>query len=156
MVASDASSPTLGALLRRFRVTAALSQEQLAERSGVSARTIRDLERGQRRSAHGETLRLLADALSLPEAERKRLIEAARPTVVSPPLQEKHAIRRMPPSLPSPMSALVGREEAIGRLVGTLTTSSARLVTLTGPGGVGKSRLAIEAGHRRIARTPGD
>ena len=68
----------LGPLLRGFRRAAALGQEELAERAGVSARAISDLERGQRASAHLDTLRRLADALSLAPEDRGRLIGAAQ------------------------------------------------------------------------------
>ena len=52
-----------GALLRHHRVAAALSQEALAERAGVSTRAVSDLERGVKTRPHLETVRLLADAL---------------------------------------------------------------------------------------------
>ena len=51
----------LGMLIRRFRLAAGLSQEELAERSGLSVRGVSDLERGQRRIPRLETIRMLAD-----------------------------------------------------------------------------------------------
>ena len=51
--------------LRRHRMAAALSQEELAARAGLSARGISDLERGARMAPRLETVRLLADALGL-------------------------------------------------------------------------------------------
>ena len=57
--------PALGELLRQHRIAAGLTQEELAERARMSARAISDLERGVRRTPHSDTLRLLADALSL-------------------------------------------------------------------------------------------
>ena len=59
-----------GRLLRRSRLAAGLSQEALAERAGLSWRTISDLERGVKHGPRGSTLRLLADALALGAAER--------------------------------------------------------------------------------------
>ena len=56
---------TFADVLRQLRTAAALSQEELAERAGVSLRGISDLERGVRRSPHLITVRLLADALGL-------------------------------------------------------------------------------------------
>src|SRR2546430_15047907 len=58
----------VGGRLRRARITAGLSQEELAERSGVSVRAISDLERGRTRRPYPRSIRLLASALRLPEA----------------------------------------------------------------------------------------
>lgn len=68
---------SFGDVLRRLRVAAALSQEELAERSGVSARGISDLERGVRQGPRPETLRLLTNALALGGRDREMLIAAA-------------------------------------------------------------------------------
>src|ERR1041385_8303569 len=65
-----------GLLLQRHRTAAALSQEELAERAGVSRRAVADLERGARRSPHPATVRRLADALKLTDADRAALIAA--------------------------------------------------------------------------------
>ena len=59
------ASSTFGMLLRRYRVAAALTQEGLAERAGLSARGVQDLERGVRVAPRLDTVRLLADALGL-------------------------------------------------------------------------------------------
>ena len=55
--------PLFGELVRRMRTAAALSQEALAERAGLSARAISDLERGVHQAPRLETVRMLADAL---------------------------------------------------------------------------------------------
>ena len=68
MVASEAAR--FGEVLRRYRTAAAFSQEELAERAGLSARGISDLERGVRQAPRLETIRLLADALGLTPPER--------------------------------------------------------------------------------------
>src|SRR3954469_11599564 len=70
---------TFADLLRQLRTAAALSQEELAERAGVSLRGLSDLERGVRRAPHLSTVRVLADALSLGPVERQSLLAAARP-----------------------------------------------------------------------------
>lgn len=122
--------------LRRYRITAGLSQEALAERAGVSADAIAALERGRRRSPRPLTVRLLADALELTGDERARFIEAARtPTVAAggPSRRVPHATRQ-----------LVGRHGDLARLRRLLDHDGARLVTVTGPGGVGKSRLVLD------------
>ena len=73
------SSATFGMLLRQLRLAAGLTQEALAERAGVSARGVQDLERGIRRAPRAETVRLLADALGLSGETRAALITAAHP-----------------------------------------------------------------------------
>ncbi|HZA92879.1 MAG TPA: helix-turn-helix transcriptional regulator, partial [Gemmatimonadales bacterium] len=70
---------TFADLLRHLRTSAALSQEELALRSGLSLRGISDLERGVRRAPHLTTVRVLANALALGHAERQALLAAARP-----------------------------------------------------------------------------
>lgn len=55
-------------------------------------------------------------------------------------------------SLPASLTPLIGREEIIDELIALVGRSDVRLVTLSGPGGVGKTRIAIEAGHRLLDR----
>ena len=64
--------PSIGQLLRRLRTAAALSQEELAERAGLSVRALSDLERGVHHAPRLETVRMLADALALAEATARR------------------------------------------------------------------------------------
>jgi transcriptional regulator with XRE-family HTH domain len=71
-------SASFGDVLRRLRMAAALSQEELAERAGLSARGISDLERGVSQAPRPETLRLLVDALKPGERDREMLFAAAR------------------------------------------------------------------------------
>jgi predicted ATPase len=86
---------------------------------------------------------LLADALALPPPERARLLQAAlagsasRPSAYRPP--------RRPPPLPAPAAALIGRATEVGEACALLDPAPAnmRLLTLLGPGGVGKTRLAL-------------
>jgi predicted ATPase/transcriptional regulator with XRE-family HTH domain len=143
------SSP-FGEMLRAFRVRAGMSQEALAEASGVSVRTISDLERGQRPSAHLETVRLLASALDLSSDERRRLIESARPVgpVSASSSRTRIGESRWSASIPAPATPLVGRASELDELVAALGARTGEIVTLTGPGGVGKTRLAIEVAHR--------
>lgn len=75
MPASQA--PPFGLLLKRFRLAAGLTQEDLAERALVSARGISDLERGVNRAARRDTIRQLAEALQLDVDERAALEDAA-------------------------------------------------------------------------------
>jgi predicted ATPase/DNA-binding XRE family transcriptional regulator len=134
-----------GALIRRFRLASGLSQEQLAERCGLSARAVSDLERGQRLRTRPETLRMLADGLSLAPDEREILLRAARPELTEPAASA--SAHELAHDLPTPHRGLIGREPMIEEVV-TRLRSGTRLVTLTGPGGVGKTRVALEAAQR--------
>jgi predicted ATPase/DNA-binding XRE family transcriptional regulator len=134
----------IGRLLRRQRTAAALSQEELADRAGLSVRAISDLERGVHQVPRLETVRLLADALALNEVDRGELVSAARPDVDVAPTAVSE---RAPPqaTLPLSLTPLIGRERDAAVLCDLLTAGERRLVTLTGPGGVGKTRLALAA-----------
>jgi predicted ATPase/DNA-binding XRE family transcriptional regulator len=126
-----------GTLLRHFRAAAGLSQEALAERAGVSRRGIADLERGARRFPFGETARRLADALGLPPGDRATLINSAH--------KESADAHVAAPRLPAELSSLIGRQHELVELRRLLPTT--RILTLTGPAGIGKTRLALELGR---------
>src|SRR5215208_986312 len=129
-----------GDLLRRYRVAARLTQEELAERAGVSTRGVSDLERGAHGLPRKDTLQLLLGALALSPADRTTLVAAARRPATTRARRE----RGNPyPGLPIPLTPLVGREQAIEAVAALLTQPTVRLLTLTGPGGTGKTRLAL-------------
>src|SRR5690349_22749847 len=97
-------SAEFGKLLRQYRVASGLSQEQLAERAGLSVRGLSDLERGLHRAPHPATVSQLADALQLADAERARLLSTRRrPPPSASPLAERA-------TLPLPLTSFVGRE----------------------------------------------
>jgi predicted ATPase/transcriptional regulator with XRE-family HTH domain len=134
---SAETESAFGALLKRYRLARALTQEALAERAGVSVRAISDLERGVNRAPRRETLDLLAQALSLAPRQRAALTAAAFPEAAE---SAPDATTNIAPTYLTP---LIGREDD-ARLVGALLRDPAtRLLTLTGPGGVGKTRLAL-------------
>ena len=140
--------PSIGALFQRYRLRAGLSQEALAERAGLAPSAISALERGSRRRPHPRTLQALAHALGLSEAERAGLLSltegteqaTAVPTARPAPTPAPD-IR--PSNLLVPSSSFVGRARELAAIAGRVG-AAARLVTLTGPGGAGKTRLAME------------
>jgi predicted ATPase/DNA-binding XRE family transcriptional regulator len=123
-------------LLRRHREQARLTQEELADRAGVSARTISDIERGVRARAYADTATRLSVALRLTEPDRAAFLNAARgPNSAA---GAYHVSR-----LPRPITSLIDREREISQLVTALDAEERRLVSITGLGGVGKTRLAL-------------
>lgn len=146
--------------LRRLRESRSLTQEELAERSGVTAKAISALERGERRRPYPHTVRSLADGLGLGDDERADLLSAVPSR---PPRSSSTEVGASPsspgpspgpstpgppaPVVPSPAGRTIGRSEELHRILALITgtgETAARLVTLTGPGGVGKTRLATE------------
>lgn len=134
---------SFGALLRRYRTAAGLTQEGLAARAGLSTRAISDLERGLKQTPRRETVRLIADALDLSSPKRALLEAAVRPMTILPDRPEI-ADARAPHNLPSQVDVLIGREREAVAAADLLARMSVRVLTLTGPGGVGKTRLALQ------------
>ncbi len=153
-----------GTLVRRYRIAVGLTQEELAERSGVSPRAISEIERGGASVPRRSTVELLADALELSPDERATLVATlpsrkpatppssmpAAPTSydVDAPGASEPALGPTPvAALPAALTPLIGREHeeaAVAHLLRHAPEgSSIRLLTLTGPGGVGKTRLAL-------------
>lgn len=124
-----------GAELRRIRSRLGLTQAELAQRAGLSVEAVSLLERG-RRAPRASTLKLIATGLRLADVERDVLVQAATGRVGAPwPL----------PTFPG---RLVGREAALDSLSELLVSDRVRILTVTGPGGVGKTRLAVAAARR--------
>jgi predicted ATPase/transcriptional regulator with XRE-family HTH domain len=127
----------LGAMLKRLRDASGLTQEELADRAGVSARTISDVERGLRSSMYRDTAERLAGALALDGAALAEFIAAARG-------RGRGGSGRPEPIPPVPPSPLIGRSRELESLLALVGDPAVRLVTVTGPGGIGKTRLALE------------
>jgi len=126
-------------LLRQLRAEARLTQEELAEAAGVSPRSVSDLERGLHATAHKDTALLLARALSLDEPARDLFVAAARGRVPAADVLPA-AGRAGMHGFPSALTSFVGRQAELAEVMGLLARY--RLVTVTGLGGVGKTRLA--------------
>jgi predicted ATPase/DNA-binding XRE family transcriptional regulator len=138
-----------GLLLKRFRLAAGLTQATLAERASLGARTISDLERGVSHLPRADTLALLVAALDLPPEQRVRLEAAARRR--PDPKEGAISSGSAPDQFPSLLTSFIGREQEVRAIRELLARDDIRLLTLTGPGGVGKTRLAL----RVLAELPG-
>ncbi|MCP2305357.1 helix-turn-helix domain-containing protein [Actinokineospora globicatena] len=131
-VSADRPATELGEFLLATRLRRGMTQSRLAVRSGVSERTIRDLELGKVERPRKQTLLLLARALHMSPSDHLRLQSGgAVPATAS----------QLPPSSAAP---LVGRDRVVTGLVELLTTGGHRWVSLVGVAGVGKSRVVAE------------
>ena len=130
----DQHTSAFGAQLRRYREAAGLTQQQLAEQAGLTVNAISLLERGQHPLAHPHTIGKLAGALGLSTAE----IAAWRHTFRAPEPMPAHPH----PALLS-LAPLIGRETERADVLRHLR-GAGRLVTVVGPGGIGKTSLALQ------------
>ena len=148
-----------GGLLRRLRNDAGLTQEELAAAAQVSQRAVSDLERGINHTARRDTALLLAEALNVAEPVRPLFVAAARGQ--TPAAGVLVAMRRQAqePSwveadgvhgFPAALTSFIGRAEPLREVAGLL--SDHRLVTVTGPGGAGKTRLAVQVARQVAGR----
>jgi transcriptional regulator with XRE-family HTH domain len=130
---------SFGAQLKALREAAGFTQEELATIAGLSVHAVSALERGERRRPHIETARALSAALDLTGPARDAFLSSVRAVV---PATAGDELSRA--SLPVPLTVLIGRDADVERLRQWLADPVSRLVTLVGPGGVGKTRLVLE------------
>ncbi len=143
---------SFGAVLRRYRMAAGLSQEALAARAILSARTISDLERGIHRAPRASTIDLLATALTLTPEQRAVLLAAAWPETQEPlNPSARMPSQRYPPKAPT---RLIGREPELDQAKQAILANHSRLLTVTGPSGVGKTRFALEVAEDLVPDFP--
>ncbi|WP_370943794.1 helix-turn-helix domain-containing protein [Amycolatopsis sp. cg5] len=149
---TNAPPASFMALLKRYRRRANLTQEELADESGVSIRAIRDIERGIARSPQRRTIESLAVPLALSDSELAQLRDAARSNRVQQDTTGVYATSVLG-MLPPDIDDLTGRErdlDALLALADELTGSprwSGHTAVLTGPPGAGKTSLAVRAAH---------
>jgi tetratricopeptide (TPR) repeat protein/transcriptional regulator with XRE-family HTH domain len=151
-----------GARLRACRESAALSQQELAERAGLSAHAISDLERGRTRWPYPGTLRRVADGLGLRDAERVSFIAAAprRPgrSTAAASTGDGHETggHIVPRLLPAGVPGFTGRDAELAALSQVLDepAGTAVITAIGGTAGVGKTALAVHWGHQVAAEFP--
>jgi predicted ATPase/DNA-binding XRE family transcriptional regulator len=127
-----------GAHLKGLREAAGFTQEELAAIAGLSVHAVSALERGERRRPQLETLRALSAALDLAGAGHDAFFARAREPVRPAAEELSETV------LPMPLTPLLGRDVELQVVRGWLGQGDLRLITLIGPGGVGKTRLALE------------
>ncbi len=142
-------------LLKRHRIAAGLSQDDLAKLSGVSSDAISMLERGARRAPYQATLDLLAGALALDEDTRLEFDEVARLARSRRPRRQKHDLsiaELFPNNFAPQVTSFVGRDRDVAEIKELLRSHP--LVTLVGTGGVGKTRCATQVGAQTLEDYP--
>ncbi|MET0135515.1 MAG: NB-ARC domain-containing protein [Kibdelosporangium sp.] len=139
------ASTSFGDFLRYFRLRTGLTQGELAERSGVSVRAIRDMERGRAQSPRRRTVELLARGLNLSDLDLRVLLKVPGDGGVS---ARPADVFGLPPAIPD----LTGRADVLTWLAGradrAATATSSDVVVLHGSPGIGKTTVAVQAGHR--------
>ncbi|MFJ8495129.1 NB-ARC domain-containing protein [Streptomyces sp. NPDC094038] len=151
------TSTTLGQLLRSHRLRAVLTQGELADCTGVSLRTIRDMERGRVQRPRRFTVRLLAAGLGLTDQNTRELmrsVEAAGDATTPLPGPPPGVMCLLPPALDD----LTGRDRELAWIERQVDKAAAAaslgVVVVHGPPGTGKTSLAVRAGHDLADRFP--
>ncbi|MFE7246017.1 tetratricopeptide repeat protein [Streptomyces sp. NPDC057580] len=141
------ASPGFAELLRRHRRAARLTLEQLADASGVSARTLSDMERGRSRGPQHRTVAAVADVLALDDVDRKLLIELARDGRLRDHWQRPAGLGELPRSVDD----FTGRTAELSWVRELVSAESAPGVgavgLITGSAGLGKTTFAVRAAH---------
>src|SRR6266849_1510980 len=149
-----AASPAFGKLLRQHRLAAGLTQELLAARAGLSAHGIQKLEHDTTRPYRAAVQRLVL-ALELSPDDQVLFCAAGRPAPRQRQLTSRLSVSPEPSyrhNLPTPLTSFIGRERELSEVRARL--AGARLVTLTGVGGCGKTRLALEVSRAVMDHYP--
>ena len=147
---------SFGYWVRRWRKALDLTQSQLAEQVACAVVTIKKIESDERRPSRQMAERL-AICLSVPEAQRTKFIQVAlkEKPVYTLYLPEKPATHsedlRVANKIPKPITRLIGRRAEIEAIKDCVKRVDVRLVTLSGLGGVGKTRLAIQVAQELIS-----
>ena len=131
---------SFGQQVKWYRCQIGITQSKLAELTGYSISAIRKIEVGLRHpSTRPEMLEKFAVGLRIPPSERQAFFDLAKP----PQLPHLLLTDSYPSNLPAPLTSLIGREQNLATLCDILRNTQVRLLTLTGPGGIGKTQLAL-------------
>jgi tetratricopeptide (TPR) repeat protein/transcriptional regulator with XRE-family HTH domain len=146
---------TFAGLLRKLRTEARLTQEELADATGLSPRSISDLERGIATTPRRDTIRLIAEALRLADPARAEFeaVARGRPAPAVPVTAGAAAVR----TLPRDIASFTGRQRELHELVDAAVGAGAvvGIHAIGGMAGVGKTAFAVHAAHRLADRFPG-
>src|SRR5258707_5189118 len=134
-----------GRWIRQRRKALDLTQQDVADQVGCAVVTIRKIERDVAGPSKQITERL-ADVLAVSPDERSAFVRVARRTEDPPPIGPIDLMSVLPAhNLPSSSSPFIGPEHELAQIADRLEDPICRLLTLVGPGGIGKTRLALEA-----------
>src|SRR4051794_20421113 len=142
-------------LLRYFRLRAGLTQEALAERSGVSVSTIRGLETGKRHNPQLSSLQRLAGALALAPGDRDDLLAVSAGAAATPaPAGRWSPLPRQLPAAPRGFTGRGGDLAALGQALEAAGQATVVITAVAGMGGVGKTWLATQWARQNVDRFP--
>ena len=151
------TTTSLGYWIRRQRMALDLTQAELARQVGCAAVTVSKIERDERRPSR-QMAKLIATRLAIPEAEQDRFLSIAMgdasvdrmPLTNQPDMVHDALITpttfSTQSNLPTPTTPFIGRSDELHQLIDDLENPNCRLLSLVGPGGFGKTRLAIQVG----------
>ena len=141
---TDELITSFGYWVRRRRKALDLTQAALAQHVGCALVTLKKIEWDERRPSPQMAERL-ADYLVIPATERDQFLRMARGEFVTATLSPAAGVetRFFKHNLPSQATPFIGREKELAKITRRLKDSTCRLLTLVGPGGIGKTRLAL-------------
>jgi len=142
---------SFGLWLQKRRKALDLTREELAQRVGCSISALRKIESDERRPSK-QLAELIASVLDIPAEERSIFIKIARGDLSIERMKSSHPLpdldllqpsQTFSPHIPISPTPLIGRETELAALRQMLGDPQYRLITLVGPGGIGKTRLAM-------------